>query len=115
MAKVNTQTAVNIGLSSGLEKAADYREFYVNNVRIALTPNDLALLFGHIFEKSATENIILEDVAIRMSPQFCKALSVNLANAMAAWEGQFGPVTLVSKTPQDIQAGIQAAMKNKGS
>lgn len=91
------------------EKSSDFREYYCNHFRVAITPVDILVIFGHIAEKSADTPVLLEDVAIRFSPQTFKNIAHNFMAAIRAWEGQFGTVQLSNKTPEEVLAAIEAA------
>jgi hypothetical protein len=50
-----------------------------------------------------------EQFSVRMSPQFFKAVVINLSQMMGAWESQFGEIKMSTKNAEDVLAGIRAA------
>jgi hypothetical protein len=98
-----------LNLPQTVGKADNFKELYCNHTRLSMTPFDLVMTFGHIFEKSSNTASIMEDVAIRVSPQTFKFLAQNFAAAMATWESQFGAVTVQNKPPEEVLAAIKAA------
>jgi hypothetical protein len=113
---MNTVDTVQLPEVQGPFKAADFREYYANHLRLGLTPVDVALTFGHLVEP--TPNIVRpeEQFTVRLSPQFFKALVMNLTGLLTAYEAQFGQITVSNKPPQEAFAGIKAAaeaMKKK--
>jgi hypothetical protein len=85
-----------------MEQSPDFKQVYCNHTRLGMTPYDLVLTCGHIAEKTPNDPIILEDVSIRFSPQTFKFLALTLSSVMAAWEAQWGPVQIRSRTPEEI-------------
>jgi hypothetical protein len=109
----NENLEVGLGLPSKIENAADFRELYVNHIQLAMTPFDLLITFGHIYEGTEAQPAVKNDVAIRVSPQTFKTLSVNLAGAIAAWESQFGPISVTNRRPEDVLASLKTFMKKQ--
>jgi hypothetical protein len=95
----------------GPVKAADFREYYANHLRLGLTPVDVALTLGRLVEPSPGIARAEEQFTVRLSPQFFKALVTNLTGLLAAYEGQFGTIPLSNKTPQEAFAGMRAAVE----
>ncbi len=94
-----------------IRKADDYQELYVNNIRFAMTPNDLVIMFGRIMEVEVDKTQIEEKIALRFSPQTYKRLAAGIVASMAAYESQFGQVVLPpGKAPDEIMAGIEAVL-----
>jgi hypothetical protein len=112
MAENPSQTA-ELNLPGPPEKADDFREVYVNHIRLSMTPADLVIYFGHITETKTGNAVIKEDVGTRLSPQTMKLLVGNLAQAMAVWESQFGVIPVTTKSPQEVLAAFKEAGQQK--
>ncbi|HXW24197.1 MAG TPA: DUF3467 domain-containing protein [Xanthobacteraceae bacterium] len=108
-----------LGVPQGTEKADTFREFYSNHFRLGVTPFDLVLTFGHIVEKPGEgTTAIVEDMAVRLSPQTFKFITQALPGAMTLWESQFGQVQVQVKPPEEVLAAMKTLaeeLKKKGA
>jgi hypothetical protein len=72
-------------------KSQDFKNYYVNNVKIVITPNDLSLICGQIQPPDGSEvTVVEEQLAVRLSPQSVKVLATSLVSALEGWEKIFG-------------------------
>jgi hypothetical protein len=72
-------------------KSQDFKNYYVNNVKIVMTPNDFALVCGQIQPPDeGTETVVEEQFSVRLSPQSVKVLAHSLLSALEGWEKIFG-------------------------
>jgi hypothetical protein len=106
-------TSAELGTPTATFRSQNFREVYASHLKMGLTPYDFVITLGHPSEQPPGTAIIEEDVVIRLSPQFCKHLSINLAKAVETWESQFGDIKLPAKKPEDVLAAIQAAFAPK--
>jgi hypothetical protein len=103
---------IQLGIPTGTEKASDFKESYCNHNRMAITPFDIAIFFGHIAEKAtAGQTRVIEDFAVRLSPQSFKLFVQNLNAVLGMWESQFGPVTIQVRPADQVLAGIKTAVE----
>jgi hypothetical protein len=94
-------------------KAADFKDYYANHVRLGLTTFDVAITFGRIVEPVPNISRPEEQFTVRLSPQFFKAVLTNLNGLLAAFEGQFGEIKLSNKSAEEVLAGIKAAAEER--
>jgi hypothetical protein len=72
-------------------KSQDFKSYYVNNVKIIMTPNDFGLVCGQIQPPDgSTETVVEEQFAVRLSPQSLKVLAHSLLSTLEGWEKIFG-------------------------
>jgi uncharacterized protein DUF3467 len=72
-------------------RSQDFRNYYVNNVKIVMTPNDFGLICGQIQPpEGGKETVVEEQLAVRLSPQSLKVLATSLLSALDGWERIFG-------------------------
>jgi hypothetical protein len=103
----NEESLAQLGKPTVTIRSPAFRDVYANNMKLAITPLDITIVLSHTSESPPGTSVIEEDVAIRVSPQFCKAFSVNLARTIATWEAQFGEIVLTSKSPEEVLAAVR--------
>jgi hypothetical protein len=77
-------------------RGPNYQEMYCNVSQTMMTPWDLSVRLGVLRPTSADgRQVGVQELAlITFSPQQFKALALAFANAISAYEGQFGAITL---------------------
>jgi hypothetical protein len=88
-----------------------YRESYANNSRLALTPVDMAIIFGRVTEVDK-EAVVEDDYLVRMSPQAIKILAASISHLVTTWESQFGEIDIskMSRHPNEILSSIRSKL-----
>jgi hypothetical protein len=84
----------------------EFKSYYINNVKIAMTSNDFNLICGQVnaAETEGAPTVVDDILSIRLSPQTLKVIVSGLTSAIDGWEKIFG------KLP-DLPAGT---VNNKG-
>lgn len=67
-------------------RSPDFRYVYANGVKMQFTPNDVMLFFGIKEDPSATEDVLLEQIAIAMNPATAKILAHTLTRTIEHFE-----------------------------
>jgi hypothetical protein len=77
--------------------AASFVSLYVNDTQVQVSPWDIRLILGVIESVPSPQNpafVIKQVGEVRMSPQHAKKVAQVLANQIALYEKQIGPISL---------------------
>jgi len=96
--------------ATSIQRAADFQELYANHVRVNLTPYDMAIVFGRIVEREGAVSAVDEQIAVRLSPQTFKAVTISLHKILAAYEAQFGVVSSSIKNADEMLESLKSAI-----
>jgi len=77
-----------------ITKSVDYKTTYANHTKIPASQWDLGLTFGRIVELEGGSNVIEEEITIKLSPQYFKALVSSMTISLQEWEKTFGNLSI---------------------
>lgn len=76
------------------KRADSYVEVYTNNAHIQFSYYDFIINFGQSvdFDDNTNTGIVSDSVALRMSPEYAKALHEALGGNLEIYERNYGPI-----------------------
>jgi hypothetical protein len=94
-----------------LVKSPDFKNYYVNNVKIGITSNDFNLICGLISspDREGGAPIVEDQLSIRLSPQTLRVVATSLTSALEGWEKIFGKLPEMTPGLVNIK-GIEASL-----
>jgi|ERR1700677_4061263 hypothetical protein len=92
-------------------RSPDFKNYYVNNVKIAITSNDFNLICGQINspDQEGSAAIVEDQLSIRLSPQTLRVVAASLTSALEGWEKIFGKLSELTPGIVNIK-GIEASL-----
>jgi Protein of unknown function (DUF3467) len=96
-------------------KGDGFTKIYANNIEMNVTHWDMSLIFGEIVGEEGDKPIVEQKVKVNMSKEFTKALLNLLTVNIAAYEKQYGEITVIptSKTELTKEQLVLASAKKR--
>ena len=81
-------------------RSPSYMESYSNAVNVRVSSSDMSLVFsrGSVTEAGLPETV--EELAVTLSPQTFKMLTLSMLNVLKAYEQGFGEVKILAEPPK---------------
>ncbi len=101
--EANIQPIANIGIPRVRDQ--QYREVYCNGTFIGMSPYDITLFLTKATDIGGGQNVLVDQVAVIMSPQHFKQFCRSASETLKAYESVFGELKIPDA---DIQPATKA-------